>query len=213
MNFSPKALYPELRPSLFDLFMIVTLLREVPVLNKIIYGLGVIRAGGLYEKINKLLNKKDEILDIGAGPCNLIEILRNKGYTVTGIDVQNISFVKGINPIIFDGKIIPFPDDSFDVSLLLTVLHHVKNPRKLILEAKRVSRRIVIIEDTYGNLLEKFLTYFFDSLINLEFAGHPHSNKSDAEWKKEFERLGLKLLFSEEYRFLGFRNATYLLEK
>lgn len=213
MSFSQREHYPVSMPSLFDFFMMLTLLRGTPVLNRIIYWLGVVRAGGLYEKINKLLNKKDEILDIGAGPCNLIEILRNKGYMVTGIDVQNISFVKGINPIIFDGKKIPFPDDSFDVSLLLTVLHHVKNPGKLILEAKRVSRRIVIIEDTYGNLLEKFLTYFFDSLINLEFAGHPHSNKSDGEWKKEFERLGLKLLFSEEYRFWGFRNATYLLEK
>lgn len=58
------------------------------------------------------------------------------------------------------------------------------------------------------------MTYFFDSLLNLEFVGHPHSNKSDKQWKKTFENLDLKLVdIKYNYSFLVFKHATYYLEK
>jgi len=53
----------------------------------------------------------------------------------------------------------------------------------------------VIIEDIYGGLVGKYATFFFDNLFNLEFFGHPHSNKSDEEWKKCFKKI--RFFFSE----------------
>jgi len=50
--------------------------------------------------------------------------------------------------------------------------------------------------------------------MNFEFIGHPHSNKSDKQWRKTFEDLGLKLLdVKYHHSNLIFKHADYYLEK
>ncbi|MBI2362127.1 MAG: methyltransferase domain-containing protein [Elusimicrobia bacterium] len=41
---------------------------------------------------------------------------------------------------------IPYPDDRFDVALLMGVLHHVGDPAAAIAEALRVAPRVVVVE-------------------------------------------------------------------
>jgi SAM-dependent methyltransferase len=48
----------------------------------------------------------------------------------------------------FDGKIIPFPAQAFDVAILADVLHHCDDAAHLLREAKRVAR-YVVIKDHY----------------------------------------------------------------
>ena len=135
-------------------------------------------------------------------------------YDVTSIDVKDKSKVKSVKPIVYGGKKIPFEDGSFEVSIIIAVLHHTEDPISLIKEAMRVSKCVVIMEDVYDNTFQKYLTYFFDSLVNLEFIGHPHSNKSDKEWKKEFKELNLKLVDAKYGKIWGvFNEAFYYLEK
>lgn len=194
--------------------MLIQFLQKDKFFRKIIYKAGDARARDMVKRIQSFLNKNDLILDIGSGSCNVCEILSNKGYKITPLDVQNLSFVNNMKPVIYDGNKIPFNDDKFDKSLILTVLHHTPDPEKILHEAKRVSKRIIIIEDIYVNWLHKYITYFFDSLLNLEFAGHPHTNKDDKQWKKTFEKIGLKLIdVKYNYSFLVFKHATYYLEK
>ncbi|KKQ80603.1 MAG: Methyltransferase type 11 [Parcubacteria group bacterium GW2011_GWC2_38_7] len=194
--------------------MLINFLQQNKFCKKIIYKIAKGRATDLIGRIKPLLNKSDKILDIGAGTCNVYELLLNENYQVTALDVQNLSFIDNLNPIIYDGVTMPFPDNSFDTAIILTVLHHTPNPELILAEAKRVSKKIIIIEDIYSNIFEKYLTYFFDSLLNFEFAGHPHTNKSDKEWKETFTKLGLKLIASKRKRsLLVFNHATYLLEK
>ena len=83
----------------------------------------------------------------------------------------------------YDGRLLPFPDDSFDVALLITVLHHTKKPIEILKEAIRVAPRIIVMEDLYKNLLQKYLTFAMDSLLNLEFFGHPHTNMTQEQWE------------------------------
>ncbi|MCH2440074.1 MAG: class I SAM-dependent methyltransferase [Candidatus Poseidoniia archaeon] len=45
--------------------------------------------------------------------------------------------MKGLDPVIFDGKQIPFEDDAFDLAIVLTVLHHTSNPEEVLREAMR----------------------------------------------------------------------------
>jgi SAM-dependent methyltransferase len=185
------------------------------ILRKLIKYFGRIRAKNLIKKIQLYLKNSDNILDIGAGPCLVCEILNEQNYNVTPVDVKNFSFSKNINPIIFDGSNIPFNKDKFNMSLLITVLHHANDPQKLIDEAKRVSsNRLIIIEDIYKNKIHKYLTFILDSLVNFEFFGHPHNNKTDNEWKSIFKNLGLKLI-DVQYRtsLFIFSHAIYLLEK
>ena len=152
------------------------------------------RANNSYNEIKEYLSKDDKILDIGSGTCNICQILKNNLYNCTAVDIKNKSILSNITPIIYDGKKLPFKDKSYDVALLLTVLHHTSNPESILKEAKRVAKRIIIIEDVYLNIFHKYLTFFIDSLSNFEFTKHPHSNKKDIEWKNLFNKLGLSLV-------------------
>lgn len=167
----------------------------------------------MVDKILPFLDKKDKIIDIGSGSCSICEILSENGFDITPLDIKNSSVVESIKPIIYGGKKIPFPDKSFDVSLIITVLHHTQNPEKLLKEAKRVSKKIIIIEDIYSNIFQKYFTYFLDSLVNFEFRGHPHSNKTDKGWKAAFKKLKLKITDTRiDYCFPAFKIVMYVLE-
>ena len=163
------------------------------------------------DKADTLLNKLFA-LDEQAG-AEVCEILKERGHSVTPLDVKNLSCCDNIEPILYDGKKIPFKDNKFDVALIITVLHHTPNPAEIIKEAKRVCKRIIIVEDINENKFRKYLTNFLDSLYNLEFIGHPHSNKTDQEWKALFKKLELKIKDMEYIKPIPvFRNVVYHLE-
>jgi ubiquinone/menaquinone biosynthesis C-methylase UbiE len=165
-------------------------------------------------RLDGYLAEKGTVIDIGAGWCNVAEILEAKGMEVLPLDVKDLSLVEGIDPVIYDGVRIPFEDNTFDLALLLTVLHHTHRPEEIVKEARRVARSMVIIEDIFTNTAGKYWTFAMDSLLNLEFIGHPHSNKRDQEWRVLFNELGLKLKDAKYQRsFVVFKHATYYLEK
>lgn len=93
---------------------------KLRLLRKIIYSAGRRRAASVVQKIEPFLHKSDQIVDIGAGTCNISELLREKNFSVTPVDVQNLSYIDSINPIIYDGDRLSFADNSFDAALLLT---------------------------------------------------------------------------------------------
>jgi ubiquinone/menaquinone biosynthesis C-methylase UbiE len=117
--------------------------------------------------------------------------------------------------VIYNGEKLPFDDLAFDTTLLITVLHHTPDPDAVLQEAIRVSaRRIVVMEDIYTNPFQKYLTWFTDSLVNMEFVGHPHTNRSDKQWQATFSKMGLKLVGKETFRTLVFfRQVIYVLER
>ncbi|MBQ7669148.1 MAG: class I SAM-dependent methyltransferase [Clostridia bacterium] len=88
-----------------------------------------------YEKVFRLdKTKKLKILEIGCGPGALSETLRRHYPTseIVGVDrdsnfiafakenVQGVTFVEG------DATAIPFPDDTFDVTISHTVQEHIE---------------------------------------------------------------------------------------
>ncbi|MDZ7795293.1 MAG: class I SAM-dependent methyltransferase [Spirochaetia bacterium] len=169
-------------------------------------------AQGKLNHIEGFLPEKSTILDIGSGKGAVSFALREKRYHVTSLDVKDKSLDPSLAPTLYDGIQIPFPDKHFDCGLLLTVLHHTPDPEAILKETSRVCRKIIIIEDVYSNCLQKYLTFFIDSLFNMEFFGHPHSNKTDAQWRSTFKHIGLSL---EEARgrklLLFFRQYAYIL--
>lgn len=165
-------------------------------------------------RIARHLTKGDNILDIGSGHGGLCKALREDGFSITPVDVQNLSFFPDVQPIVYDGRQLPFHNGAFDTSLLITMLHHTPDPQHILDEAKRVTKnRLVVMEDIYSNWLQRELTFFTDSLVNLEFEGHPHTNKTDAEWRMIFQQMRLKLVSREEFRtLLFFRQVIYVLD-
>lgn len=163
-------------------------------------------------EIGSYLDSADRILDVGAGNCILCQELGRHGYDVVPVDLQNLSFVDEIVPVAYDGTTLPFGDDSFDVALVITVLHHAPDPDAVLAEVRRVARRIIIIEEIYENMFEKYFTYAIDSLFNFEFFSHPRSNRTDSGWREVFQALDLDVSAAVYSRSLGFlRRVTYVL--
>lgn len=84
------------------------------------------------------------VLDVG---CNSGEFLKRllagrKNVTVKGIDISEdavkIAREKGLDVIQGDAEALPFPDASFDYVVLMEVLVHVHDPRKMLAEIRRV---------------------------------------------------------------------------
>jgi SAM-dependent methyltransferase len=187
---------------------------SVPLLRRCLYRLGTWRVKEKLIELEPYFNTRENILDIGSGNCLLCHELTIRNYSVTALDVDNFSFVDDINPVIYDGFNIPFADERFSLALLVTVLHHTRNPERVLSEAMRVAKRIIVIEEIYSNIGDKWLTYFIDSVFNLEFVNHPHSNKTDTAWQDAFKQLGLKLLHVKYSRSIWvLKRVTYVLEK
>lgn len=180
----------------------------------IIYRILKARAKDLAGMVSPYLKKDELILDIGPASCTVTEVLIDQGLRVFPLDVENFSIVDTVFPTLYDGDRMPFKDDQFDTSLILFVLHHTPDPAKVLAEAKRVSKKIIILEDIVTSPAHKSLTAVLDSLMNLEFYDQPHTNKSDKEWRAVFENLGLKLL-AQKYMSstIIMRHALYFLEK
>jgi ubiquinone/menaquinone biosynthesis C-methylase UbiE len=139
-------------------------------------------------------------LDIGSGLGTICSKLLNGKYNITPLEIKDLSLYDNVKPIIYNGIEIPFKRNHFDVAFLLTVLHHTPDPKKILIEAKRVAKRIIILEDIYSNVFQKFLAFFWCSLLGLDFFRHPHSNKTDSEWRELFRELNLKLIDVKYHR-------------
>lgn len=182
--------------------------------KNLVYQILKARAGDLVNMVLPYLNKSDLILDIGPASCTVTEALIDQELNVFPLDVENYSIVDTVLPTLYDGYRTPFKDSQFDTSLILFVLHHTPDPIKVLTEVKRVSRKILILEDIVTSPAHKSLTGALDSLMNLEFYDQPHTNKSDEEWRSIFNDLGLKLTV-QEYKssVVIMQHALYFLEK
>jgi ubiquinone/menaquinone biosynthesis C-methylase UbiE len=183
------------------------------LLKKIIYKFVRKRAEILYLSLEEFLKKEEIILDVGRGSCNIVEILEEKDFNVVPLDIGDNSIVEGINPVVYGGEKMPFKENTFDKSMILAVLHHTNQQKIVLKEVLRVTKnRIIIIEDVYINKIDKLLTKFVDSLINLEFDGI-NSNRTDSEWRNFFNTNGLRIVNVKFLkRYLVFKPVIYELE-
>lgn len=194
--------------------MSFTLFSRINPLRRVLYRLARWRVGEKLGEIYPFLKGDDKVLDCGAGNCVLCEQLRLRGHEIVPLDIADLSFVDAITPVVYDGSKIPFPDNTFEVGLVVTVLHHTEDPNALLAELKRVARRIVVIEEIYGNSFQKYFTYVVDSVFNLEFFNHPRSNRTDDGWKTAFAELGFHIESARYSRSLLFlKRATYHIVK
>ncbi len=154
------------------------------------------RTATLSSLIQDLIPANAHVLDIGCGDGDIDEQIVNKRQDIilAGIDIMERSKTK-IPVTVFNGKDIPYSDNTFDCVLLIDVLHHTENPDALMQEAKRVSRQDIIIKDHYARTkLDHFILRFMDWVSN-----KPHgvilayNYLSAAIWKKKWDTCGLKI--------------------
>ena len=173
------------------------------------------RAKTKFNLFKKFIDTNSKIIDIGCGSGQFALELQNKNHDVTAVDVNDKTNTIAITPVIYDGLKLPFKNNQFNICMLITVLHHCHKPNDVFAEAVRVSKdKIFVLEDVYSNWFMKRLTWFMDSLMNYEFIGHPHTNKSENEWEKLFKLHNLKLIHKKKVKILLiFSQVVYVLEK
>ncbi len=162
-----------------------------------------------------------KVLDIGTGTGWIAEeIKKRKNVDIVLLDVVDFNQTD-LKVIIYDGKIIPFEDNSFDTVLLKFVLHHTENPLDILKEAKRVSKNnIIIFEDTYNSGLGKFLLCVLDYISNLPsffvkpFAENmPFNFKKVSDWKNIFKGFNLEVIFQKEFSQKFIKHILFVLKK
>lgn len=174
------------------------------------------RADGFTSIFQDFIPRGASVLDIGGGWGFYAEPLKRRlGCEVTVLDVVEPKFKKA--PVLtYEGERIPFPDKTFEVSLLVTVLHHVPIPEKVLAEAKRVTRGfVIVVEDLYRHRLGRIWTILRDSFFTFEWFGHPRQFRTKDQWRRCFQALGFEIEAEKEVhtRLLGLSilNGIFLL--
>lgn len=183
----------------------------------IIQALAQKRAKIVVGRVLPYIKHSKRIIDIGCGTGHVADLLIKTGKEVVPVDISNKSLVNTIKPIMYDGKHLPFPDKSFDTSLLLMVLHHTPDPAVVFSDAARVGNDLVVIETVYKKLFDKIVTVLFDSLGNLQPRFFWNSYRRDEDWKTFFKSKGYSVEATQYHRdwwfLIPYLHNVYYLKK
>jgi len=104
-------------------------------------------------------NKK--IVDIGGNTGHTFNGYDRKFVTTVDLDVYQVeNFVRS------NAEDLPFKDREFDIAVFAEILEHVDNPEIALLEAKRVSKKLIIsvpFEHFWGSDLRPF--HLFETIV------------------------------------------------
>lgn len=131
------------------------------------------------------------MLDVGAGSGLLAQALCD-AVAVRPTLVDVVANNRTPLPfVLYDGARLPFRDLSFDVALIAFVLHHASDPDQVLTEARRVGRRLVILEDTYRSTVERTAASWIDWIQNRGQGVAPAWGRFTPDgWMEFFTRYG-----------------------
>ncbi len=151
-----------------------------------------------YARLKIMLEPGDTILDVGCGAGITGTAFANIFHdSISGTDIKDVRRI----PIpfeVYDGEILPFEDNAYDIVILFFVLHHLDDAKQkaLLSEIRRVAKKHVFIaEDTPRNFLERLSCYRHISTYGM-FRKHVEGEgvvRSRGEWEKYFEEQKLKV--------------------
>jgi len=170
------------------------------------------------------LKPRDSVLDIGCGFGALGRAIIDHLQCPDGVTVRGVESVKRGGELIevdaYDGLRLPYEDNTFDVTILADVLHHDEDPDRLLGEAARVSRRLVLVKDhkVDGPLAQARIS-LMDWAANSPY-GVPclYRYPTLQGWQEQARRLGLSHvdelhhmpLYPAPYRWLFTPRLQYL---
>lgn len=106
-------------------------------------------------------NTDAKVLDLGCGIGLTLAILSDNFPNIVGCDTEKYAvetskeLLKKTNKVVpiylYNGKKLPFKDNSFDIVTLIEVYEHVKDPKLLIDEVHRVLRKDGLLHITTAN--------------------------------------------------------------
>ncbi len=134
------------------------------------------------------------VLDLGCGRGYASRLLEQEfGCEVICCDVKHTAMHASRHYCLIDGQNLPFRTGSFGVVFIAFVLHHVREPVKLLEEARRVCNGpLLVVEDTprlwpdrvWGDLHPRS----FSKRTGIGWCGQV---RLEPEWRRLFKRAGL----------------------
>ena len=160
------------------------------------------------------IKKGSKILDLGCGSGIVGKVFEDFFQAkLIGVDIED----KRVSPISFqliDGKLLPFPKNSFDVVLINYVLHHSQDPIALLKEAKRVAKdKIIIFEDLPEDFLSKLICQFHAFSSDNLFGNPPKTFfELEKDWEEIFRNLKLNIIFKERIKDFPIKKELFILD-
>jgi len=140
------------------------------------------------------------VLDVGSGDGAIAKTISaaRPDIRIEGVDVL-VRPVTAIPTKEYDGRHLPFANGSFDVVMLVDVLHHTPDPGAVLREAARVARQRVVIKDhltdRWGSVpILRFMDWTGNAPHGVSL---PYNYQSRVQWLELFARAGLRV---EEWR-------------
>lgn len=161
--------------------------------KKLIYSRRMERLSGLLSKelaSCRALEKGTKVLDLGCGDGKIDSIIMKRMPTVSieGIDilVRDMTYIPVTG---YDGQHIPFEDDSFDVIMVVDVLHHTDDPAKVFKEICRVSAKYIVIKDHIRTGLWSYIKLkMMDHVGNAHYhVRSPYNYLDKKQWEQLFD--------------------------
>jgi len=104
-----------------------------------------------HQAIVELIEPKTKVLDLGCGDGTLLShLIERKSCHATGIEINEKAIYSCVEKGLtvshddFDSGIADFSDKRFDYVILNESLQELLNPHKVILEALRVGRKVIV---------------------------------------------------------------------
>jgi len=137
------------------------------------------------------LGEGKTVLDFGCGDLSLSKLLHQEfpALAITGVDVVDSGVrAEGVTFTLYDGKMLPFRSNAFDISISYHVFHHCSDPRAAFGELARVTKKtLLIVEPVYRNGIDLFFMKFADRFGN-GWRGvaipMPFTFQSEATWRR-----------------------------
>ena len=163
-------------------------------------------------------SKKKNILDFGFGDGFQAHFLKKKNFNISAVDIKKKKDIeeKGINFLVYDGKKIPFENNTFDIIFSSSVLEHLNNLDDLQEEFCRVLNDDGICIHILPSSSWRFWTIVTSIIKYWYFDLRPHGeivNNSFMEliyfsrnfWKKNFKKNNFEIIkiFSNKLFYTG----------
>jgi SAM-dependent methyltransferase len=148
-----------------------------------------------------LLPANSDVLDVGCGDGLIGYLITQSNPTVRvrGLEVMARPSSR-IECLPFDGRTIPMGDSSVDVCLFVDVLHHTLKVEQLLNEARRVTRRYVLLKDhVCSGHYDRAALSFMDWVGNRPHGVTlPYNYQSRESWKRIFSTSALQIVMWTE---------------